>query len=64
MEEANFMMTPKVKKEEERLMRMEYRANYSSEIYNIIIEKTTYNIIILINYYELKMNSQKFIFIN
>ena len=46
------------KKAEEILMRMEYRAKYLSEIYNIIIEKTIDNIIIRSNYYELKMSAQ------
>ena len=58
MNQANFMMTPINQKTEEILMRMEYKANYLSEIYNIIIEKTINDIKIRINYYELKINSQ------
>ena len=58
MNQANFMMTPINQKTEEILMRMEYKVNYLSEIYNIIIEKTINDIKIRINYYELKINSQ------
>jgi len=56
MNAAPFMKTPKEANVEEIRMRKEYKANYLSEIYNIIIEMTNYNIIIRNTYYELKLN--------
>ena len=58
MNAAPFMKTPKEANVEETRMRMEYKANYLSEIYNIIIEMTNYNIIIRNTYYELKLSPQ------
>ena len=42
MKEAHFKMTPGETKTEEILMRKEYKVNYLSEIYDVIIEKTNY----------------------
>ena len=58
MNAAPFMKTPKEVNVEEIRMRKEYKANYLSEIYNIIIEMTNYNIIIRNTYYELKLSPQ------
>ena len=58
MNAAPFMKTPKEGNVEEIRMRKEYKANYLSEIYNIIIEMTNSNIIIRNTYYELKLSPQ------
>ena len=58
MKAAHFKTTPGETKTEEILIRKEYKVNYLSDIYDIIIEKTNYNIIIRNNYYELKLNPE------
>ena len=59
MKPAQFMMTPNANNMEEILMRKEYKAIYLSQIYNIIIEKTNYNINIRSAYYQLKLNKEQ-----
>ena len=59
MKPAQFMMTPNANNMEEILMRKEYKAIYLSQIYNIIIEKTNYNINIRSTYYQLKLNKEQ-----
>ena len=51
-------MTPNSFNFEPVIIRKEYKAVYGSNFYNIIIEKTNNNIIIRLNYYEIKLNIQ------
>ena len=51
-------MTPNSSSFEPVIIRKEYKAVYGSNYYNIIIEKTNNNIIIRINYFEIKLNIQ------
>ena len=51
-------MTPNPSNFEPVIIRKEYKAVYGSNFYNIIIEKTNNNIIIRLNYYEIKLNIQ------
>ena len=51
-------MTPNSSSFEPVIIRKEYKAVYGSNFYNIIIEKTNNNIIIRINYFEIKLNIQ------
>ena len=51
-------MTPNSFNFEPVIIRKEYKAVYGSNFYNIIIEKTNNNIIIRINYFEIKLNIQ------
>ena len=51
-------MTPNSFNFEPVIIRKEYKAVYGSNFYNIIIEKTNNNIIIRLNYSEIKLNIQ------
>ena len=51
-------MTPNSSSFEPVIIRKKYKAVYGSNFYNIIIEKTNNNIIIRINYFEIKLNIQ------
>ena len=51
-------MTPNSFNFEPVIIRKEYKAVYGSNFYNIIIEKTNNNIIIRLNYFEIKLNIQ------
>ena len=50
-------MTPNSFNFEPVIIRKEYKAVYGSNFYNIIIEKTNNNIIIRLNYFEIKLNN-------
>ena len=58
MNSAPFIKTPfeNGDREEEIIIKKEYKIKYQSNIVKIIIEKTKYNIIIRSSYYELKYN--------
>ena len=59
MKPTSLIQTPNENTIEEILIRKEYKAKYLSEIYNITIEKTSRNVIILTTYYQLKLNTEQ-----
>ena len=58
MESSPYIKTPfeNFDKEEDIVIKKEYKINYYSNILKIIIAKTKYNVIIRSSYYELKYN--------